>query len=143
MAVLKSQRTKGEAKAETVLPKASTDFYQGYWLMYDGSGAAQPLTPTSRVLGLCAETITEAIVGATRYANPIDQIHFDLVDVSSDRFLMPVTNGTATAAMVGLTYDIYTDFYGLNVAAGATQFRITKFISATLVEVEVNPLLVA
>lgn len=146
MSVLKSQRTKGDAKAETALPKASTDFFQGYWLQYDIAGAAgavKPLTPTARVVGLCGETITESIVGAVEYANPINQLHFDMVDVASDRFTMPVTNGTALATMRGSTFDIFTDFYGLDVSTAGTQFRITQVFSATEVEVEVNPVLVA
>jgi len=50
------------------------------------------------------------------------------------RLKMPVGTGTATAAMVGNTYDL-ADAYSLDVTAQVVnQFRISKYISASLVE---------
>lgn len=124
---------------ETIDPKlvpASTTFNVGDWLMSTGSGGTfSKLTPTNKVVGLCLDKIstTDGNYAQTKL------IPVDVVSQSIDRFQMPVTTGTATALLVGLTYDVDAspNFGSLNVSAGGTQFEITRFITASLVEVRV------
>lgn len=134
----KSYRSKGDVSPETALPKASTDFFPGYWLQSTSAGSTvEPLAPTSVVVGLCLSLFTSGYVGATEYAAPTKQISYDGVTDTTDRFIMPVTNGTASATSREKTFDIFTDFFGLDVATGGTQFKVTQVFSSTLVEVEV------
>lgn len=124
---------------ETIEPKlypASTPLNVGDWIMSTGSGGTfSRLTPTNKVVGLALDKIasTDANYASTKL------VPVDLVSQSIDRFLMPVSTGTATALLVGLTYDVDAspNFGSLNVSAGGTQFEITRFITASLVEVRV------
>lgn len=132
MAVTKSQRHILIENIQTAPKKASTAFAVGMWVEYDGSGYIKPLAAGSNpVLGLCLEVIAST---DTDYASTKDISYDGIVD-GTDRWLMPVTNGTATAAMVGLPFNVYTDSYGLDVSGAGVQFEVTRFISATLVEV--------
>jgi hypothetical protein len=121
---------------DTIDPKlavASTVFNIGYWVMSNGSGAFTPLTPTNKIVGLCLENIasTDANYASTKL------ISVDTVDSTIDRFIMPVATGTASAANVGLFYDVAAspNFGSLNVSATGTQFEVTRFINASTVEV--------
>lgn len=119
---------------EPMKAPASTAFLTGSWVKADGTGGVVPLTPTAKVLGLCGETVssTDSNYATAKY------ISVDTVSKDVDRFLMPVTTGTATAAMEQSTFDVDAgNSYGLDVSGAGTQFRITKFISATQVEVSV------
>ena len=113
---------------------ASTAYAPGYWLTDDGSGHVVALFPTGYVSGLCLESVTssDSDYAATGY------IAIDVPE-NADEFLMPVTTGTATAAMVGGLYDIdAANPQGLSVSGAGDQFRIVRFISSTLVVVKVS-----
>jgi len=118
----------------TTRPKAaSTAYAPGNWLTYDGSGHVVSLFPTGYVAGLCLEKVTSS---DSDYAST-RPISID-VPTPADEFLMPVTNGTATASMVGSPFDIdASDPTGLDVSGAGDQFVVTRFISATLVAVKV------
>lgn len=132
MAVTKSQRHILIENIQTAPKKASTAFAIGMWIEYDGSGFVKPLAAGANpVLGLCQEVILST---DTDYTSTRDISYDGIVD-GTDRWLMPVTNGTALSTMVGLPFNVYTDSYGLDVSAGGVQFEVTRFISATLVEV--------
>ncbi len=47
-------------------------------------------------------------------------INYDTINKDIDRFTMPVTNGTASAAVLGAKYNVFTDSYGLDVSAYST-----------------------
>ncbi len=125
-----SQRNINVENPQTVPKIASTLLTVGMWLQYDGAGAAEPLAPSSPVLGL---NLTP--VPASDASN--DLITYDGIDVTVDRWLMPVTSGTADASMIGSPFDVDTNSYGLDVSGAGTQFEVTKVISATVVEVKV------
>ncbi len=112
---------------------ASTDFAVGMWLEWDGSGFLQPLGGGNVVEGLCLVPITAQ---DPDYAST-KAITYDGIDDTVDRFLMPVTNGTADDTMIGATFDVDSNSYGLDVSGGGTQFLITKVITDALVEVKV------
>jgi len=120
---------------ETVEPKkrlASQIIVANTWLQSDGSGAFEPLQPLGAVVGLALEGIDAT---DPNFASD-GLIHVDLVSETVDRFIMDVTVGTATAAMVGLLYDVDpADSGSLDVSGAGTQFEITGFITADKVEV--------
>ncbi len=126
-----SARNLNVENPQTAPKVASTLYTIGMWLEYDGSGAVQPLTPTTPVVGL---NLTPVPVTSTT----TDLITYDGIDVSADRFLMPVTAGVAIASMIGSVFDVDTNSYGLDVSASGTQFTVTKVISTTMVEVSVT-----
>lgn len=129
-----SRRNKNIENIETAPKKASTPFNVGEWVEYDGSGHIQPLNPTSPVVGLNKELVSSTDAD---YAS-IRQIHYDGVADTQDRWLMPVTTGSAAASDIGSTFDVdAANSGGLDVSAPGTQFEVTQFISATLVEVKV------
>lgn len=133
MAVAKTQRNINIENPQTGPKVASTALPVGMWLEYSG-GFLQPLTPSTGIvagLNLCPIASTD-----TDYASN-KLITYDGIDDVVDRWLMPVTNGTALASMIGSVFNVFTDSYGLNVAAGGAQFEVTKVISTTLVEVKV------
>lgn len=130
----KSTRNINVENPQTVPKKASTALAVGVWLEYDGAGGAQLLEPGSHaILGLNLSPIaaTDPDYSSTKL------ITYDGVVDTTDRFLMPVTTGTALSSMVGSPFDVDTNGYGLDVSGSGVQFEVTKFISATLVEVKV------
>lgn len=122
---------------ETIDPKtaaASTVFKAGDWIQSDALGAFVPLTPAHAVEGLCLENITAQDPNFAQEK----LIHCDMIDHTIDRWLMPVTVGVATANMEGLTFDVDpADASALDVSSSGTQFMVTRFIRADLVEVKV------
>lgn len=113
---------------------ASVAMEVGIWLEYDGAGAVQPLAPTDPVVGLnlCPIYSTDPDFASNKL------ITYDGINVTEDRFLMPVTTGSAAASDIGSSFDIDGgNSYGLNVSAPGTQFKITKVIAVDLVEVQV------
>lgn len=109
---------------------ASTQFNVGDFISYNGSGQVVPATAGDAIVGEILEKIssTDDDYASTR------QISFQKV-TNQYKFEIPVTIGTATAAMVGSTFDIDTAKPGsLDVSAPGTQITISKFISDILVE---------
>lgn len=119
------------------VPKeASTAMASGIFLEYNGTGEAQPLQPTNPVLGLNLMTI------ASTDSDFASEKKIPYQTAEGNKFLMPVTTGTATANMIGDTFDITAaDSYGLDVSGAGTQFVIREFIAADLVIAE--PILIA
>lgn len=129
----KSTRNINVEQPNTGPKKASTALPVGMWLEY-ASGFLQPLTASTGVvagLNLCPIASTDTDYASTKL------ITYDGVNDEVDRWLMPVTNGTAVSTMIGNPFNVYTDSYGLDVSGAGTQFQVTKVISTTLVEVKV------
>lgn len=130
----KSQRQINVENPQTGPKVASVALPVGMWLEYNAGGTLQPLTPNTGIiagLNLSPIAATDPDYASNKF------ITFDGVDDVVDRWLMPVTNGTAAATDVGDVFDVYSDSYGLDITGGAgTQFQVTKFISTTLVEVK-------
>lgn len=110
-------------------PKAvSTDFQANEFVTYDGIGGIIPATPGDPILGLNGRAVTSADDDYAA-ATPIPyQV------ANGFTFEIPVTTGTADATMVGSPFDLDTAS-SLDVSGAGTQFVMTKFISATLVQV--------
>lgn len=112
-------------------PKAaSTLMANGEFLTYDGSGGVIPATPADPILGICQEDVTAADVDYASTRMIAYQTAYN------NYFRIKVTIGTATAAMVGSPFDLDTAST-LDVSGAGTQVEITKFISATEVEIKV------
>lgn len=104
---------------------ASVALPVGIWLMFDGAGAVKPLLPGAQVVGLNLSPIAST---DTDFASN-KPITYDSIADRIDRWLMPVTNGTLTTAMVGLLFNVFTDNYGLNVASYSTLTYNTLAVS--------------
>lgn len=121
---------------ETNEPKRKleeTVFVQGQWLQDAGSGLVEPLEPGNPIMGLCMESISA--LDSNYDSN--DRIGVDVQWNQEDRAEMLVSNGPATEAMEGLSFDVdATDAGVLDVGTAGTQFKVTRFISATHVEVQ-------
>ena len=101
------------------------------FVSYDGSGGVIPSTAGDPIVGVILETVATTDTDFT-VARPVPY-----QAVRGFTFRLPVdTAASATAAMVGLPFDLH-DETSLAVTAPGTQVVIRKFISATLVEVEV------
>lgn len=110
-------------------PKAaSTAMQNGGFLSYDGAGGVIPSTPGVAIMGIGQEDVMASDVD---YAST-RSIAYQTVGPNT-YFQIVVSIGTATAAMIGLPFDLATP-ETLDVSAPGTQIEITKFISATLVE---------
>lgn len=119
----------GWERIETSPKNVSTAIAANSFVSYDGAtGGLEPATAGSVIAGLCLQTVA-ATDPDYASATPIAIQTTD----KAERFLIPVTTGTATAAMVGDLFDL-TDALGLDVSGAGTQIKVTKFISATLVE---------
>lgn len=123
---------------ETIEPKvrpASQAIVANTWLQSDSLGGFVPLTQSGAIVGLAVEGVDSS---DPNFASA-GLIHVDLVTEGIDRFLMDVTTGTATPAMVGLAWNVdAADPGGLDVATAPVsqgQFEITKVITGSLVEV--------
>jgi len=111
-----------------------TDYEIGFWLQDAGSGTVEPLEPGNPVQGLCLEKISA--MDSNYDSN--DRIAVDVQWNTEDRAEMAVGTGTATVSMEGQSFDVdAADAGALDVSAPGTQFKITKFINADLVEVQV------
>ena len=121
---------------ETNEPKRKleeTEFEIGYWLQDAGSGLVEPLEPGNPIMGLSMEKITAQ---DSNYDSN-DRIAVDVQWNQEDRAEMLVSGGTATLALEGSSFDVdATDAGVLDISAPGTQFKVTRFISATLVEVQ-------
>lgn len=122
MPILKSERAILIEQSQTAPKIASVPMPIGIWLQYDGSGNVKPLLPGNNpVEGLNLSPIQST---DTDYASN-KLITYDGIDDTVDRFRMPVTNGTAANAVVGLRYNVYTDNYGLDVSSYSSLSYIT------------------
>ena len=99
------------------------------FLKYDGSGGVEPATGGNSIsiCGIATEPVlaTDSDYSGTRqvpYMTVLDRL-----------LLIPIGAGTATAAMVGNTYNLH-DAVSLDVSGAGYQVVVTKFISTTLVE---------
>lgn len=126
MATLKSERALGVENTQTAPKIASTALPVGIFLQYDGSGNVKPLLPgANQVVGL---NITPIASTDTDYATN-KLIIYDGIADTTDRFSMPVTNGTAANATVGLRYNVFTDNFGLDVSVYSSLSYITLAVS--------------
>lgn len=120
-------------------PKAaSTLFEAGYFISYDGSGGVIPAQSASlygtatKILGVILEDITAADPDFTSTR----QVGFQ--KALSFQFYAGVV-GTATASMVGDTFDVDgTDPSLVDVSAPGTQLKVVAVLSPTLVVVEAS-----
>lgn len=113
---------------------ASVPMDANIWLQSNGAGEFEPLNPGNPVVGL----LLEAVLASDPNIAVEGLVHVDLVSSTIDRFLMDVGAGAATSEMEGLSFDVTGANSGeLNVAAPGSQFEITRFIKADLVEVKV------
>ena len=130
-----AERNNGIESNEPKTFQASTVGKIGDWLQSNGAGEFEPLEPGNTVEGLLQEAISTT---DPNYASE-KQVIVDGVTADTDRFLMKVGTGTATAEMEGLSYDVdAADASVLDVSGAGTQFQITRFISDDTVEVKVN-----
>ena len=104
---------------------ASVALPVGIWLQFDGAGAVKPLLQGAQVVGLNLSPIAST---DSDYASN-KAITYDSIADRIDRWLMPVTNGTALAAMIGLVFNVFTDNYGLDVSAYNTIVYNTLAVS--------------
>ncbi len=112
---------------------ASTAYAFGGFVKSNGAGEILPLTAGVPVFGLGLMEITSS---DPYYAVEMDY-PYDGPLKTVDRFLVDVT-GTATSEMEGLTYDISAGSASIiDVGSAGTQFRMERFISATLAEFSV------
>lgn len=113
---------------------ASTLYAFGGFLKSNGAGEVLPLTATVPVFGLGLQEITAS---DPNYA--VEQDYpYDGINKTIDRFLVQVT-GTATSEMEGLSFDISAGSASIiDVGSAGTQFRMERFISATLCEFSVQ-----
>lgn len=109
---------------------ASTALANGEFLTYNGTGGVIPATPGDPILGVCQEDVlsSDADYTSTRL--------IAYQTAQNNYFNITVTTGSAAATMVGSPFDLDTAST-LDVSAPGTQVEITKFISATEVEVKV------
>ena len=120
---------------ETIDPKtiaASTAVNPGDALTSNGAGEFVPATAGDVIEGIALEKVSST---DPNYASE-KMISVDTVVQTTDRFLVNVGTGTATSEMEGLTFDL-TDAGSIDVSAPGTQVEITRFISASLVEVRI------
>ncbi len=125
MAVIKTERSILIEQPQVAPKVASTAIPVGGWLMWDGSGHLTNLLPAYPVEGLSMVNIAST---DTDYSSN-KLIAYDTIDDTIDRFTMPVTNGTATNAVVGAKYNVYTDGYGLDVSTYNTLTYNTLAVS--------------
>lgn len=111
----------------------STAYAFGGFLKSNGAGEVLPLTATVPVLGLGLQEIT-----ASDPFYAVEQDYpYDGINKTIDRFLVQV-EGTATSEMEGLSFDIGSTASIISVGSSGTQFRMERFISATLCEFSVQ-----
>ncbi len=117
---------------EPVPIKESVAMLDGILLASDGAGKYTKATSSSTSIPyLLNGTIATTDLD---YASTTKERNVTIIpDDREYKLLMPVGTGTATAAMVGLPYDL-DDEKSLDVSGAGTQFLITDFISATLVK---------
>lgn len=94
------------------------------------SGGVKPAVATEALLGVGQEDVLSTDVDFTSTRQIAYQTAYN------NYFEVVVTAGTATAAMVGLKFNLDTPST-ISVAATGTQLEITKFISATRVQVKI------
>ncbi len=121
----KSQRNILVEQPQTFPKVASVAMPVGIWLQFDGSGNVKPLLPGAQVVGLNLSPI--ASTDSDYASNKL--ITYDSIADRIDRWLMPVTNGTALAAMIGLVFNVFSDNYGLDVSAYNTIVYNTLAVS--------------
>lgn len=98
-----AQRRKQIDNLETSPKVVSTVYTVGQWLMPNGTGALVAATPGKPVVGVCLEPVN---TNTSTYADATYQLHYDGIDKDTDRFLMPVSVGTAIASMIGSPFNV-------------------------------------
>lgn len=112
-----------------------TVFKNGDWLQKSTAtaGTVEPLNPGEPIMGLCIEDVR----ASDDNFDTNDRIAVDVQWNEEDRAEMEVTGGTASVDIEGNSFDVSAgDSAVLNIAAPGTQFKVTRFISETLVEVQ-------
>lgn len=127
----------GEVKFTKPIPKTISTAFAVNSLMTTSSG--QLTTAGATELGLQGIIPRAVTAASSDYAttNPIQLIALH----DQAEYLIDVGQGTATTAMVGESYDLYsTTGLSLDVqtSPSAKQFQITQFISSSLVVVKPN-----
>lgn len=126
MAALRSSRSILLEQTQSAPKVASTVLAVGNWLMWNAlNGNLTNLLPAYPVEGLNQTPIAST---DTDYASN-KFINYDTIDKDVDRFSMPVTNGTASTAVVGGVYNVFTDSYGLDVSTYNTLTYNTLAVS--------------
>lgn len=105
---------------------ASTEIQNGSFLSYDGTGGVVPAT-SGAIMGVSQEDVKSSDVDYTSTRKIAYQT------VYNNYFMIPVTAGTATAAMIGSKFDLDTPS-SLDVSGSGTQIEITNFVNSKLVE---------
>jgi hypothetical protein len=125
-------RNTGLTKTMYFPKAASTAITLGAALKFDGSGNVTPSTSSdATVLGISQRAVAST---DTDYASNT-LIPVEVPVEKGVEFLALVETGTATAANVGLTYDL-NDSLGVNLnGTSHNAFTVTRFISATQVAV--------
>ncbi len=112
---------------------AETTYALGDWLQDAGSGLVEPLEPGNPIMGL----VMEPVFATDDNYDSNDRIACDIEMNTEDLFEMPVGTGTATIAMEGQLFDVdASDAGALDVSGNGTQFKLARFVSATLVLVK-------
>lgn len=126
-ASFQNNRNNGFAQAKA----ASTLFEVGYFLTYNGTGQVVPVTnaglATDKILGLSNEQITAA---SANFATTAD-IGISTPVNLMDELDIPVTIGSAAAALVGTYVDVNPLEPGsVDVSAPGDQILVTRVIDA-------------
>lgn len=106
MATFYSQRRKQSDMPDTAPRTPSVVMFPGWWVMYNPSvaGTITNLTnPYAQVVGLNLQLIQST---DPNYATSGLQIGYDAVTNTTDRWLMPVSNGTAISSMIGSVFSV-------------------------------------
>lgn len=121
-------------------PKAaSTVFNAGWFISYDGAGHVIPAesadlyTTATKIRGVILEDIlaSDDDFTSTRKVSYQDALGFV--------FTVPVGIGTATASMIGSTFDVDgTNPGAIDVSQAGTQLTVVEVLSATLVRVQAS-----
>lgn len=113
---------------------ASTAYAAGDFVIFNGLGQVVPATGGVSAVGVINETITSSDndYAVTRPTNVTEKI-------ANVEFIIPVSVGVATAAMVGSSFDIDPANPGsIDVSGAGTDVLVTEFLSATQVAGKLN-----
>ncbi len=117
---------------EPVPIKASVEIEDGSLLASDGVGKYTKATPSSKIIPYI---LSGSIKATDKDFDSIFKERNVVIVPNNEvyKLLMPVGNGTATAAMIGNKYNLYNE-KSLDVSSTGRQFFITDFINSSLVK---------
>lgn len=127
-------RNTGLTKVMYFPKTASTAIPLGAAVVLSSGQVALATSGTANILGVSLRAVVAA---DTDYASTT-LIPIEVPVEKAVEWLVPVSTGSATAASVGVTYDL-TDSAGINVSSTSQNaVVVTRFISATQVAVVIN-----